>query len=184
MKRAKSNRYFTLLELLIVLALLSLVAGVGAFNIQRLFTKQRTLNEMEAFLNQLRNATELMTLCGVDGEIRVATENGKWTSEWRPSTPLSEKARKLIKTEKETYSYLQDFSYNDAPQFTLGFYSKGFFMSEGIVKLRGNGIVRTITLRGYPSPLKLSEKAEEAELSLEKMDEVKDRTQTILQETR
>lgn len=184
MKRAKSKRSFTLLEILIVLALLSLVTGVGAFNIQRLFTKQRTLNEMETFLDQLRNATELMTLCGADGEIRVAMEGGKWTSEWRPSTPLSEQAKKLIKTEKEIYNNIQDISFNDLTQFTLGFYSKGFFMSEGQVKLRGNGIERTITLRGYPSPLKLTEKAEEPGLSLEQSDEIKDRTQTVLQETR
>lgn len=184
MKRARSRRHFSLIEILIVFALLSLVMGVGAFNIRGLFIKQRTLDDMERFTNQLRNAQELMTLSGVDGEVHVDKVDGVITSEWVPSTSISELTSKLIHTQKETYPSIEEVSYNDQARFSLGFYAKGLYMSTGLIKLSGNGIERSIVLKGYPAPLKLMEGAKEPIASFEQQDEIRSHTDYVLQETR
>lgn len=184
MRRIRSRRDFSLLEILITFALLSLAVGIGAFSIQGLFKKQNTLNDMQRFLNQLKNAQELMALCGVDGEIRVSKEKDQLIAQWTPSTPISELTRKLIKEQKESYSTIDEIAFNGQNRFTLGFYSKGLFISEGVLKLTGNGYVRFIVLPGYPAPLKITEVAQEPGLTLEQQDEIKDRTYNVLQDTR
>lgn len=184
MRRARSRRYFSLLEILIVFALLSLVIGVGAFNIRGLFSKQRTLDDMERFVHQLRNAQELMSLSGVDGEVRVEKADGTITSEWVPSTAISELTSKLILSKKETYPSIEEISINGQSRFTLGFYSKGLFMSEGLIKLSGSDIERSVILKGYPSPLRLVEGAKEPLTSFEQQDEMRNHTDFVLQETK
>lgn len=184
MRRVRNRRNFSLIEILIVFALLSLVVGIGAFNIQGLFNKQRSLDDMERFVNQLRNAQELMALSGVDGEIRVEKKDGIITSVWIPSTPISELTSKLIKARQESFSSLEEISYNNQAQFTLGFYSKGLFMSEGLIKLSGNGVERSVILKGYPTPLKLVEGAKEPILNFALQDESRTHTAIIQQETR
>lgn len=189
MKSLKSKRYITLLELLIVFALLSVTAGAVAYNIRGFFRSQNTLAEMDRLVEQLRNAQNAMMLLNIDSEVKISSEREGITVEWVPKSPLSEMASRLFKP-KETYTYLSEVLFEDAfkdlvlrENFSLSFLSKGFLMNRGILKLQADKDVRYVLMPGYPWPFQLVGSRPELPPFGAIEDNVREITSTTIQET-
>lgn len=189
MKSRKSKRFITLLELLIVFALLSITAGAAAYNIRGFFRSQNTLAEMDRFVEQMRNAQSAMMLLNIDSELKIATQPSGISVEWVPKSPLSEMASRLFKP-KEIYSYLTEITFQDAfkdlvlkDSFSLSFLSKGFLMNRGILKMQAGKEIRYVLMPGYPWPFQLTASKPELPPFGAIEDNVREITNTTLQET-
>ncbi|QLH36565.1 MAG: type II secretion system protein [Parachlamydiaceae bacterium] len=62
----KSKRFFTLIELLIVLMVLALASGVIGFSVHRALREQRFKTEVELVADSLRLAQNLMLIMNAD----------------------------------------------------------------------------------------------------------------------
>lgn len=156
--------FITLVEIMIVIALLSLTAGVVAFNIRGFLKQQRVLDEMGQVAEELRVAQELMVLTGLDSEVRFQSTPDGMTAEIIPKSSIAPLTKPLLKYSKKVFADLDEVIYEDASEdvalkdsFSLTFFSKGFVMNRGVLSLRGGNTVRSIVLPGYPAPIVLIE---------------------------
>lgn len=154
--------YFTLLEVMIAMAVLALMAGVVSFNVRGLYYQQEALDEMNRVGNLLRSAQELMMLTHLDSEVRFDKKEEAifvWLSPI--STPVFESFPKLAREPlvlKHIESVTFDNAINDTiskDQFALPFISKGFVMYPGVLELKGRGATRSIVFSGSPAPIAL-----------------------------
>ena len=130
MRKIRSKRFITLLELLIVFAIVALVAGIGAFNMKALFSRQAALSEMDKVIFKLRASQEVMALLSTDIELKFKKEQEGFSVEWVPKGVLHPSAAKLLGPRKEIYSHIQEISFDDGvkdlilkDQFSLFFLS-------------------------------------------------------------
>lgn len=165
MRKTKSRRFITLLELLIVFAILALVAGIGAFNLKALFSSQEELNEMDRVLFKLRKAQAVMVLLDGDIEIKFKRAPQGFSMEWVPAGILSKSVSNRMGEREEALPHLQEISFQDGvkdlllkPPFSLQFLSRGFLMNRGVLTLKGAQTERHLLLVGYPWELQLVSK--------------------------
>lgn len=149
------NRCFTLLEILIVIALLSFAAGLVGINIHHATREQSFNNEVEQVVELLNTAQNLMLMASA--EVRVVFKqkpNGiemklvcddKIPEKWAPLICKNY----FLKTIHQVYFD----SASDDGKLTLSFLSKGSVMSKGVLTLI-YGEKRYIPLPGYPAPIR------------------------------
>jgi hypothetical protein len=166
------RRYITLLELMIVIAILAVVGGAAAFNIRKFYLEQQVLGDINRVVNVLNTATELMMLIDIDSEVRFSESAGSISVILVPQSGVPTTVFPLLSKEPILLSYLEGVQFKDGvkgtllkPPFALTFESKGFLMNRGILQLKGNGLERYLVFRGYPAlftPLLGSEEYQEA----------------------
>jgi type II secretory pathway pseudopilin PulG len=162
------RRRMTFIEMVVVMAILSLVAGVIGVNISRSMQEQRFRTEVSQVMDKLRLAQNLMLI--LDEDIRVyfnkveegiscglmfqCTQNAGWGKEINRPQLLTAVRRVDFKGVGE------DLGKGD---FALNFLSGGMVMSQGILKLttgknRLYSDRRYVCLPGFPASLVSVEK--------------------------
>lgn len=159
--------YYTLFEILIVISVLALVAGLVSINIRKALHEQNFRSEVELVVNKLRVAQDLMLI--FRGEVKVLIkkdENDKgliWL-EFESKMPGHwEREAKRIHTLKyiRTINFRDELLYansysvkkEDDDTLEIRFLSNGSTMSKGLMQLASGDISRYIYLPGYPAPI-------------------------------
>ena len=158
------RRAFTLVELLIVIAILSLTAGVIGVNIRGFLLQQRVLDEMGQVQSQLKIAQELMMMANLDSEVQIQKTGEGFLVEILPKSSTTQMVKPLLKQPSKSLSALDQISFENAAddslavdRISLKFFSKGFVMSRGVLTIKAGNISRSIILSGSPGPLSLIE---------------------------
>ncbi|MCE5317386.1 MAG: type II secretion system GspH family protein [Parachlamydia sp.] len=166
---ARCKKYsFTLIELLLVISILLMVAGLVGYNIRRAFFEQRFRAEVSAVVDTLRLAQDLMLLLNSDAHVLFADDpaggirywievekqlSGGWERELKRKRP-NLKAIHLVEMD-DRISAIKVKKHLD-----IMFLSGGSVMSKGILRLfssdekEGDGVLKSyICLPGYPKPI-------------------------------
>jgi hypothetical protein len=153
------RRYITLLEIMIIVAILAAASGAAAFNIRKFYLQQQVLDDVNRVVNVLNTASELMMLVNLDTEVRFSESGGKIEVAIAPQSAVPLSVHPLLKDNPVVLSHLDGVLFRDGvqhtmltPPFTLTFESKGFLMNRGILQLQGKGTQRYLIFRGYPAP--------------------------------
>lgn len=162
----KKKAALTLVEMMLVLGLISIIAGLVALNVRGLLHEQRFRTEVTLVLDTLRVAQDLMLIANSDAHVvfskdprtgfisyRIELEKPLtkgWTREvTRPRPPLT--AVRTIEFQ-DSGSGVKAFD-----NFALSFLSGGTVMSSGNLRLadadRNATLQSLICLPGYPAPL-------------------------------
>lgn len=177
MLRIKRN-YFTILEVLLVIAILGLVAGLLGINIRSAYLQQQFRTETALVIDQLRLAQDLMLLLQSDAHVKfqelpsqkgitlwIETEKplaGGWSKELA-RRHLTLKAIRLVKFDDKSSTLKQSGSLD------IRFLSGGSVMSRGTMLLSSSdkendsGAMNSyVCLSGYPHPIESTQSEEEA----------------------
>lgn len=164
------KRALTLIELLIVLALLSLILGAVAFNIRNLLVDERFRSDVAHVVSTLKTAQDLMLIentevkvifkkegnKGIEVSLEVdALLNKQW--EWE-----LKRKRQLLKTvHSVNFEDQLDQPPDEEGTLSIKFLSGGSLLSRGILRLStsetmrdSNALFAAICLKGYPHPIK------------------------------
>lgn len=156
------KRQFTVLEMLVVIALILLTTGAIGINIYQAVHEQRFNTELDILVNQLRVAQDLMLVMRADIEVNLTRDaNGVYHSALKAKSPIPPFSRRLLKKAEYTYSAIKlvEFDKNGEAQnfpVSIKFFANGFAMSQGILRI-GNDPEKPpqelIVLSGYPQPM-------------------------------
>jgi type II secretory pathway pseudopilin PulG len=158
--------FLTLLEILIVLALIAGLGGIFAFQVKSWLAKQEASQEMEQALKYLRRAEELTLMANFDSEVVLEKGSLNGSKAWelkvspKSSTPphLGDLARfSTFEFKKVNQILFQPPGGSPIEQksYPLSFISKGFFMPDGQLILKAGELSQGIVFLGYPSSLSL-----------------------------
>lgn len=161
-----AKRYITLIEVLVVIAIIAASAGILAVKMRDFLQEQAYLDESHQLLNQLRIAQDVMQVMNADLVVRISQDDkGLFTSQIEPKTTPPELAKRLISTSPLKLKAIGRLEFEDQftetvlkENFDLTFMSRGFTMNHGIIKLfpKGtSGPEQVIYLSGHPAPLLL-----------------------------
>lgn len=157
--------HFTLLEVLLVLAILGIIGGFIAINVKDSLYEQRFRNEVELVVDKLRLAQELMLIFDGDVHFKLASAKDNKSFEYGLTFDHAMPNRwsnNLQKTSHLTSIHNVNFPTdpNDKSEgLDIKFLSGGSVMSRGIFRLSSaaadgpNVLTRYICLSGYPSPI-------------------------------
>jgi len=170
---------FTLVELIIVMGLLVLIAGVVVIGIDKVVVDQRFRQEVSMVAEDLTFAQDLMLITGIDIKVKFKESSDNKGIEYflesdvqlpQGMQPLVKK--KLLKTIRGvTFDDNNGNEHQERGHLDLLFLSKGFVMSHGIITLSistannfsKKSLEAYIPLVGYPKPIKAVDSYEEAE---------------------
>jgi competence protein ComGC len=156
-KKAARKQYFTLLEVLTVLLILSFGIGLTGVFVNKMYKEQRFMSETEQVLSHLGMAQDMMLILDTDVKVIFTKDKKNKTFLMRIDVekPFTSFQQKVIEREI-TLSTIQSIKFNDKSkdplilQFSLG------KMNQGILQLTEQGKegrVELIALPGYPSPM-------------------------------
>lgn len=160
MKRFKQS-YFTLLELLIVLFIISFGVILTGVKVQGIYREQRFLSESQQILSHLVMAQDLMLILDTDVHVKFAQEKEQLTVWMEVEKPIKEAWAKLIE-KKHPLSAIQSLEFNENSLQELSLLFSFGKMSQGKLVLfegkenqgnRGDQRQFEIELPGYPSSL-------------------------------
>jgi len=169
----------TLLELLLVMALIALVAGIVSIGMNKVFVDQRFRNEVNQIVDDLSLAQDLMLIMGSDIKVKFtqASENQGIEYYLDTDSKISESLQRVLISKKRVLKTIRGVFFDDKldqneqeGQLELSFISKGFVMSKGIMHLSisslekpaSNVLSAYICFAGYPRPIKSRDTYEEA----------------------
>lgn len=157
--------HFTLLEVLLVLAILGIVGGFIAINVKDSLYEQRFRNEVELVVDKLRLAQELMLIFEGDVHFKIASAKDNKSFEYGLAFDHdmpSQWSKQLQKISNLTSIHNVNFPVdpNDKTEgLDIKFFSNGAVMSRGILRLSSaaadgpNVLTRYICLPGHPAPI-------------------------------
>lgn len=162
--------HVTLIEILLVMALIAVVAGIGGLSINRLIREQRFRNEVSLVMDSLRLAQNLMLI--LDNNVRVKfaedKENGGIRHWIQTDCNLDEHWKKEILRKRENLQEIHFVEFKSEEiqnntregELDLNFLSGGTVMSRGILRLSNaesgdipGAVERFVCLYGYPHPI-------------------------------
>lgn len=165
---AKKRKHFTLVELLLVISILLMVAGLVGYNIRRAFFEQRFRAEVSAVVDTLRLAQDLMLLLNSDAHVLFADDpaggirywievekqlSGNWDRELKRKRPNLKAIHLVEMDDRVSAIKIKD-------KLDLMFLSGGSVMSKGVLRLftsdekEREGVLKSyICLPGYPNPI-------------------------------
>jgi prepilin-type N-terminal cleavage/methylation domain-containing protein len=187
----------TLLELLIVIAIITLASGVLAISINKAIVDQKFRTEVSKVVDALRLAQDLMLILGTD--VRVHFESDakseiKYYLELETKLPINIereilRQRKPLQTIKGVFFRDEISTETQSGKLNVKFLSNGAVMSKGVMRLASTddqnspeGTLQSyICLSGYPKPISSSENLEDAQKLCAEIDKSLD--QRIAQDT-
>lgn len=185
---AVCRRHITLLELLIVIAILALAGGAVAIGVRKALDDQHFRSEVGLIVNELRLAQDLMLILGTDVHVKFAQDkDGLGNKFWLElETRLPPEIEREVLREHGNLKMVRGIFFRDVntPQYTQGqvdvkFLSKGTVMSKGVMRLATSdqespppGTLQSyICLAGYPKPIFSVDEKSESDKDCEKSSE-------------
>ncbi len=173
--------YFTLLELLIVIFIMSFGAILTGVKIKEVYQEQRFLSESQQVLSHLAMAQDLMLIMDTDVHFKMAKDpDSKQIFFWLQLEKPLEKGWDRFVERKVKLSMIQSYEFNESNEeelsieFSLGHMSQGMlilFEGKKDDTQRSNKRTFEIELLGYPTSLtakspeaKPQKKAEKSQL--------------------
>jgi type II secretory pathway pseudopilin PulG len=156
------KRYLTFVEIMIVLLIMGLTAGLIGVNVGGLINEQRYRSEVSLVVGQLRLAQDLMLILHTDAIVKFRKGPEGLKSWIEVENSLSKEWQKEINRDKPPLTYLSSIQFEDAAsgnrmenQFDLNFLSGGSIMSRGVLVLsnQDKSLESYICLPGYPRPI-------------------------------
>lgn len=155
--------FFTLLEVLIVIMILSLGAILTGVKVKDLYREERFLSEAQQVLNQLRMAQDLMLITNADVEVKLAYDNQAkqvvcWLEIEKPMLPMW----KRLTERRLALSAVRSFHWGETGEnpltlsFIWGQMSQGTLLLSAATQeegIRSQKQEFKIELPGYPAPL-------------------------------
>jgi prepilin-type N-terminal cleavage/methylation domain-containing protein len=162
--RIRRKQPFTLIELMLVLALVATLAGLIGINVGKAMREQRFRSEVDLVMDKLRLAQDLMVLYYANADVVIAMlDNDQgYSLEVTTEVPIpSAMLREIHKQEKLNNIHHISFTGLDreTDKLSLPFRSGGSNMAKGLLRLSnaeidGPGVwTRYIDLSGYPAPI-------------------------------
>jgi type II secretory pathway pseudopilin PulG len=161
--------YFTLVELLVVLAILLLIGSFIAINIKKALLDQRFRTEVNLIVDQIKLAQDLMLVMHKDVHLIFASDGKNGVDyQIKCDTPLPKGWDKEIERHHERLKVVRRVDFDDklkleppkAGKVDIKFMSQGTVQSKGILVLSSyfessekGPLTRYICLPGYPSPI-------------------------------
>lgn len=173
------RRHITLLEILIVMAVLALVGGLVSIGINKALVDQRFRTEVSLIVDDLRLAQDLMLILGTDVHVKFAEDKDKSGIKYwmEMETKLPESMEREVLRKRSNLKTIRGVFFEDLLPFELvpgqvdvKFLSKGSVMSRGVMRLATSdsenppeGVLQTyICLSGYPKPIFSTDDKEKA----------------------
>lgn len=78
----KKGRFFTLVEILLVIGVIVLITGVTGLNIRRLYQEQKFNTEVNLFVDTLRVSQDLMMILQTDVSVNIRKDDNAATIEY------------------------------------------------------------------------------------------------------
>ena len=160
---------FTLLELLIVMALIAMVAGVVGINIVTAVREQRFRSEVNLVVDKLRLAQDLMLIMGIGASVKFEVVPGSRGISMKLETqmPLPGYWDTIVKASQlplTSIHRIQIEGIEKEGKLEVRFLSEEAGITKGILRLSTSqrdddlgALTEYICLPGYPTPL-ISEK--------------------------
>lgn len=184
------RRAITLIEVLIVLSILSLAAGIVAVGLNKAVVDQRFRTEVSMIVDSLRLAQDLMLVLGTDVHVHFAEEKSEGIKYWiELETSLPENVQREVLREKPLLKaikgvFLADKLLTEVQESHLDvkFLSNGAVMSKGVIRLATSSdenvpkgtLESFICLAGYPRPIASSDTKDDAEKDCNAFDDRSD----------
>lgn len=155
----------TLVELLIVIAIIATVSGFIALNVTKAVRQQRFRSEVSRVVDEMRLAQDLMLILGVGSTMKFeVTKGGDGIEYWlETALPLPKHWEMLVKKEHPTLKAIQVIQFQNSKEegkLEIRFLSPETGMSEGVLRLSTSerdddlgAFTSYICLPGYPSPI-------------------------------
>lgn len=166
---------FTLLELIIVILIMSLTAGLVGVNVTKAVREQRFKSEVGRVVDKLRLAQDLMLIADVGVDVMFTKENdgvncwlevdGPLTKQWKGEI---ERPSALLRA-VHWVEFQETVPRQGAPEgkLQLQFLSRGSVMSRGLLRLSTSrsddeygALTRYVCLPGYPKTIVSTAKGE------------------------
>jgi len=164
------RRFLTFMEMMVVLAIISLIGGVVAINVSKAMTDQRFRSEVVAVVNQLRLAQSLMLILDQDVSVKFKDDNANkqinyWLEMQCPAIrgwdkELTRRPPPLRTIRVVDFDADSDLPYGKEGELELTFMSGGTVMSRGILRLstsdspnQKGAFERYVCLSGSPAPI-------------------------------
>ncbi|WP_166156374.1 hypothetical protein [Neochlamydia sp. AcF84] len=163
------KRFITLLELLMVMAILALTLGVIGFNVHKALREQRFKTETDLVVDYLRLAQNLMLIMNADVHVIFESAQNSQANLMRLKVEgnLDDKLLELVTNKEKPLHYIQLIEFHDenrtqheSNKIDVKFFSKGSVMSKGAMRLATHAqsnasgtLERFIYLPGYPQPI-------------------------------
>ncbi|MBA3722474.1 MAG: hypothetical protein H0W88_08745 [Parachlamydiaceae bacterium] len=175
--------FFTLLELLIVLLLLSFGMALTGIKVKEAYAEQRFYTEVEQVLSHLQLAQDIMLIMEIDVTVQFFKDKSDKDIHYRivPEKPVSPKLKVILAKEYilksiRNIDFIGDLRRKEEG-IILDFFSRGMSMSKGKLNLfekdpPDNGKAFQITFAGYPTFL-ASEKYKEYSREQSPLEELK-----------
>jgi len=149
------------MEIMIVMAIIGMIAGLIGININKALKEQRFRNEVVAFTDKLRLAQNLMVILDADIHVRVrsSSEGIEYWMESERDLPSSWAAE--LKAPHTWMKAVHHFSLvgSQGGVSDIRFLAAGTTMTRGVIGLfphsekEDNGSGQYIPLSGYPRPI-------------------------------
>lgn len=163
------RRFMTLLEIMIVIAILFGLGGIVAVNLKETLVKQRFKNEVGVVVDYLRFAQNLMLVMGKDVHVYFEETPEKIVkmSLEIAGKPVEEQKWIVLSKKPVFFKYIRYAGFNDqSPMYNpnsakidIKFMSRGFAMSKSVLILstaenqQSTSLTQFIALVGYPKHL-------------------------------
>jgi len=140
MKNRKQN--FTLIEMLLVIGLIVLVAGMVGINVRRALLEQRFRTEVALITDTLSLAQDLMLILGTDTNVTFTQEKEGIKYQIHVESGLSKNWRKIIEKPAKKLNSIHSVLFQDELDYptnpgeiVIRFLSGGSVMSRGVLRL-------------------------------------------------
>lgn len=165
-----ARRHVTLLELLIVIAILAVAGGAVAIGVRKALEDQHFRSEVGLIVNELRLAQDLMLILGTDVHVKFAQDDKSSGNKfWMElETRLPPEIEHEVLRDHGHLKMVRGVFFRDmnTAQYTKGqidvkFLSSGAVMSRGVMRLAtsekdsppAGTLEAYICLPGYPAPI-------------------------------
>lgn len=179
---ARRSSFFTLIEIMVVLAIIVSLLGWAGFNIRAALRQQAFRTETDRLLHRLRLAQDFLLTLNIESELEFSPKEVKWV----PVGNANSGYEGLMDKEKLPLTAFSEITFEEingdkkTGYFTLKFLDLGFVMSRGYLKLVAKtGEEAYIVLHGYPAPLKLQPSPPNVTLQLQEEQEFYERLTAI-----
>jgi type II secretory pathway pseudopilin PulG len=154
--KAARKKYFTLLEVLTVLLILSFGIGLTGVFVNKMYKEQRFMSETEQVLSHLGMAQDMMLILDTDVKVIFTKDHNTFLMRIDVEKPFTSFQQKVIEREI-TLSTIKSIQFNGKSKNPLTLLFSLGDMSQGILKFveqgKSDGRVELIALPGYPSSM-------------------------------